>query len=63
MKAALKRGVDSGTLVQVKNSYKVSPDAKKVMKAKKPVSEAKAKVVKKVSDYQKAESNRLPLLR
>lgn len=42
MKAALKRGVETGTLVQVKNSYKVSAEAKKA--AKKPAS----KVAKKV---------------
>jgi histone H1/5 len=46
MKAALKRGVETGTLVQLKNSYKVSAEAKKAPKAKKPVAKA-AKIVKK----------------
>lgn len=34
MKAALKNGVEKGILTQVKNSYKVSPEAKKVAKKK-----------------------------
>lgn len=46
MKAALKKGVETGTLVQVKNSYKVSADAKKSLKTK-PA--AKAVTAKKVS--------------
>jgi hypothetical protein len=51
MKAALKRGVETGALVQLKNSYKVSPEAKKELKVKKPAStEAKAKA-KKVRQY------------
>ena len=29
MKAALKRGVETGTLVQIRASYKLSPEAKK----------------------------------
>ena len=37
MKAALKAGVEKGTLIQVKSSYKLSADAKKETKPKKPV--------------------------
>lgn len=49
LKAALKRGVETGTLVQVKNSYKLSVDAKKPAKAPKKVdNEKKAAPVKKV---------------
>ena len=45
MKAALKRGVDSGELVQVKASYKLAPGAKK-----KSTASSKAKpTVKKAS--------------
>ena len=54
MKAALKKGVESGELVQVKASYKLSADAKKAAKkkpAKKKVA-AKKPAVKKVSLYQ-----------
>jgi len=43
MKAALKKGVADGTLVQVKNSYKVSAEAKKAMKPKKPKKKAAPK--------------------
>lgn len=47
MKAALKRGVETGTLVMVKSSYKVSAEAKKP--AKKPAAAKVAKsAVKKV---------------
>lgn len=47
MKAALKRGVETGTLVMVKSSYKVSAAAKKP--AKKPAAVKAAKpTVKKV---------------
>jgi hypothetical protein len=50
MKAALKKGVDSGMLVMVKSSYKVSPEAKKPVKAKKPtVAKVKKPVTKKVN--------------
>jgi len=52
MKAALKNGVASGTLIQVKSSYKLSADAKKVA-TKKPKAPAAAKKVaakKKVRD-------------
>jgi hypothetical protein len=50
MKAALKKGVETGTLVMVKSSYKVSADAKKPVKAKKPtVAKVKKPVAKKVS--------------
>ena len=50
MKAALKKGVDAGTLVMVKSSYKVSAEAKKEPKKKKPVAvKVKKTVVKKVS--------------
>jgi histone H1/5 len=48
MKAALKRGVESGTLVMVKSSYKVSAEAKKPVK-KATVVKVKKAVVKKVS--------------
>lgn len=52
MKAALKKGVETGELVQVKASYKLSADAKKVAKkkpaAKKPAAK-KATAAKKVS--------------
>jgi len=47
MKAALKRGVDTGALVQIKNSFKISPEAKKEVKSKKPTS-TEAKEKKKV---------------
>jgi hypothetical protein len=50
MKAALKRGVETGTLVMVKSSYKVSAEAKKPVKAKKPtVTKVKKAVTKKVN--------------
>lgn len=42
MKAALAKGVSTGVLIQVKSSYKVSPEAKKPPK-KKPVKTAAAK--------------------
>jgi histone H1/5 len=49
MKAALKKGVEAGTLVMLKNSYKVSAEAKKPIKVKKPVAaKVKKTVVKKV---------------
>ena len=43
MKAALKKGVEDGTLIQVKNSYKLSPEAKKAAPKKKAAAAAKAK--------------------
>ena len=51
MKAALKNGVESGTLVQVKASYKLSADAKKAAtkKPKAPKAVKKAPKKKKVS--------------
>lgn len=50
MKAALKKGVETGTLVMVKSSYKVSAEAKKPVKAKKPtVAKVKKPVTKKVN--------------
>jgi hypothetical protein len=51
MKAALKKGVEAGTLVMVKSSYKVSAEAKKVPKKAKPTTAVAVKktVVKKVS--------------
>jgi len=55
MKAALKKGVEDGTLVQVKSSYKLSPTAKAASKkkpAKKPAAKkpaAKKTAAKKVS--------------
>ena len=49
MKAALKNGVDKGTLVQVKSSYKISADAKKKdAKPKKAVVKKAAAPKKKV---------------
>ena len=45
MKAALKRGVETGTLIQVKASYKLSAEAKK----KATSTKAEAKVEKKKS--------------
>ena len=43
MKAALKRGVETGALVQIKASYKLSPEAKKeAVKKPKAVKVAKA---------------------
>lgn len=51
MKAALKRGVDSGMLVQLKHSYKISAEAKKAPKAaKKPVSKVAKEIKKKVNN-------------
>jgi histone H1/5 len=50
MKAALKRGVDTGVLVQVKASYKLSPEAKKKSAA---VTKAKT-TVKKTTTAKKA---------
>jgi histone H1/5 len=50
MKAALKRGVETGTLVQVKASYKISADAKK----KKPAAKKKAAPKKKATTTKKA---------
>ena len=48
MKAALKRGVETGELVQVKASYKLSADAKKKMTTKrKPVAKKAATTKKK----------------
>jgi hypothetical protein len=54
MKAALKRGVDAGTLVQLKNSYKISSEAKKAPKEKKPATKTKSSSTtdKKVSRVQ-----------
>jgi hypothetical protein len=50
LKAALKRGVETGTLVQVKASYKLSAEAKK-----KPKAAAKPKAaVKKTTTATKA---------
>lgn len=51
MKAALKRGIDTGVLVQLKNSYKVSAEAKKPAMVKKPKAKAAAKPKKKVSRF------------
>lgn len=48
MKAALKRGVETGVLVQVKASYKLSPEAKKEKPSKpKAVKKAKETTAKK----------------
>ena len=51
MKAALKKGVESGDLVMVKASYKLSPEAKKKLTAppkKKAAPKKKKAVPKKV---------------
>ena len=48
MKAALKRGVDTGVLVQVKASYKLSPEAKKKAAAASKPKAAKKPAAKKV---------------
>eukprot|EP00568_Trieres_chinensis_P001386 CAMPEP_0183290536 /NCGR_PEP_ID=MMETSP0160_2-20130417/171_1 /TAXON_ID=2839 ORGANISM="Odontella Sinensis, Strain Grunow 1884" /NCGR_SAMPLE_ID=MMETSP0160_2 /ASSEMBLY_ACC=CAM_ASM_000250 /LENGTH=86 /DNA_ID=CAMNT_0025451157 /DNA_START=63 /DNA_END=319 /DNA_ORIENTATION=+ len=40
MKAALKSGVEKGILIQVKNSYKLSPEAKKPPKKAAPKKKA-----------------------
>ena len=47
MKAALKRGVETGTLVQVKASYKLSADAKKKSTSKPKATTAKKAAPKK----------------
>ena len=51
MKAALKNGVKNGTLIQVKASYKLSPEAKKKSAAKKKPAAKKAAPKKKVSGH------------
>ena len=43
MKAALKSGVEKGTLIQIKNSYKLSPEAKKPLKKAVPKKKAAPK--------------------
>jgi hypothetical protein len=53
MKAALKRGVETGVLVQVKASYKLSPEAKKTKPATKPKAAAKKTVSKAKTDGKK----------
>ena len=54
MKAALKRGVETGVLVQVKNSYKVSPEEKKKKaSAAKPKKAAAKKTTKKTTAKKK----------
>jgi histone H1/5 len=55
MKAALKSGVEKGVLVQVKNSYKLSAEAKKKPTAPKKETTAKPKkaVTKKVSTIER----------
>jgi histone H1/5 len=47
MKAALKRGVETGALVLVKSSYKLSAEAKKPKPKKKAAEAKKVKTVKK----------------
>ena len=47
MSAALKKGVESGTLIKVKASYKLSPEAKKPAPKKKKVVKKKAAPKKK----------------
>lgn len=56
MSAALKKGVESGTLIKVKASYKLSPEAKKPAPKKKVVKKKaapkkKTAPKKKVSAY------------
>jgi histone H1/5 len=53
MKAALKRGVETGALVLVKSSYKLSAEAKKPKPKKKAAVAKKAKTVKKTSATKK----------
>jgi hypothetical protein len=53
MKAALKKGVEDGKLVQVKSSYKVSPDAKKTATAKPKKAAAAAKAKKPAAEKKK----------
>jgi hypothetical protein len=47
MKAALKRGIDSGILVSVKHSYKLSAEGKKEPKEKKIVLKKKSSPIDK----------------
>lgn len=58
MKAALKKGVADGTLVQVKASYKLSPEAKKASNPKKPA--AKKAPVKKDAPKKKVRQSLMP---
>eukprot|EP00934_Nitzschia_sp_Nitz4_P000477 Nitzschia sp. Nitz4//scaffold7_size249615//18182//19339//NITZ4_001139-RA/size249615-augustus-gene-0.18-mRNA-1//-1//CDS//3329558328//477//frame0 len=53
MKAALKRGVETGTLVKVKASYKVSAEAKKAATKKPAAPKAKAVVKKATTETKK----------
>jgi hypothetical protein len=61
LKDSLKRGVETGTLVQVKNSYKVSAEAKKPPKVKKAAAAAKTAPKKKVRIDDQPASEREPL--
>ena len=58
MKAALKKGVESGMLIQVRASYKLSPEAKKSKPKAKKATAAKAKSTstKKKAPAKKASS-------
>lgn len=49
MKAALKTGVEKGTLVQVKSSYRLSPDARAAMKKGTKAAPKKTTAAKKKS--------------
>jgi len=60
MKAALKNAVDKGVLVQVKNSYKLSADAKKDM-SKKPAAKAPKKKATAPKKVTKAASKKVRL--
>lgn len=53
MSAALKKGVESGTLIKVKASYKLSPEAKKAAPKKKKVVKKKAAPKKKTAPKKK----------
>ena len=53
MSAALKKGVESGTLIKVKASYKLSPEAKKPAPKKKKVVKKKAAPKKKTAPKKK----------
>ena len=60
MKAALKKGVEDGTLVQVKNSYKLSAAAKKPAPKKKAA--PKKKPAAKKTATKKKVRNIVPML-
>ena len=55
LKAALKKGVENGTLVQVKASYKLSADSKKVTTTKNTKADSKKTTEKKPTEKKAAE--------